>query len=273
MRRYWIKLELKILYDPKMSRMPNYLWRRALELAMLAGEHGDDGLLGPVADMAYVLRIEESDLDKSLRTLSEIGIVHETPQGWVVTNFKESQAAISSTQRVQAYRQRKGVGKKMKRRGNEDETEEERSPSSSNSSVSISNSISNSNSSSISPSDPDSDIDSDSGSDDEAETDPLEDEVQEQGAAANAFAVYEANIGALTPILADAIRADIDDFSEAWVCDAILEAVKSNARSLKYVEAILKRWQKDGRGSKKRTQDAEDRRRYVTGKYADWIKH
>ncbi|MFH2040136.1 MAG: DnaD domain protein [Chloroflexota bacterium] len=270
MRRYWIKLELKILYDPKMSRMPNYLWRRTLELAMLAGEHGDDGLLGPVADMAYVLRIEESDLDKSLRTLSEIGIVHETPQGWVVTNFKESQAAISSTERVQAYRQRRGVGKKMKRKGNEDETEEERSPSSSTSSVSNSNSSSISNS--ISTSDPDSDIDSDSGSDDDAETDTLEDEVQEQ-VAANAFAVYEANIGALTPILADAIRADIDDFSEAWVCDAILEAVKSNARSLKYVEAILKRWQKDGRGSKKRTQDAEDRRRYITGKYADWINH
>ena len=96
--------------------------------------------------------------------------------------------------------------------------------------------------------------------------------MQEKGAA-NAFAVYEANIGALTPILADAIRADIDDFSEGWVCDAILEAVKSNARSLKYVEAILRRWQEDGRGAKKRSQDAEDRLKYISGKYKDWIKH
>ena len=140
MRRYWIKLELKTIDDPKMSRMPNYLWRRAIELLMLAGEHGDDGLLGPVPDLAYRLRIEESDLDKSLRTLSEIGIVHETPQGWVVTNFIESQAAIPSTRRVQAYRKRKEVVTKMKRKRNEDETEEERSPSSSTSSVSYSHS-------------------------------------------------------------------------------------------------------------------------------------
>ena len=110
--------------------------------------------------------------------------------------------------------------------------------------------------------------------------------MQEKGAP-RAFAVYEANIAKLTPMLADALRADIDDFSDGWVCDAIREAVKSNAFNLKYVEAILRRWQTDGRGSKKRDKQPqnrhrqdddrdttfEDRQRYVSGKYKDWIKH
>ncbi len=284
MKRFWIKLELKTLHDPIMGQMPNYLWRRVIELLMLAGENGDDGLLQPVIDLAWQLHTSVSDMDNSLRTLAELGVVNETPQGWVVTGFKESQASSTSTQRVQEYRKRIGSGTKMKRKRKEDElkdeiedetedetkdeTEEERSPSSS---TSVSNSLSFS----------DSDSDSDS--------DPVGDEVQEKGAA-NAFAVYEANIDALTPMLADALRADIADFSEGWVCDAIQEAVKSNARSLKYVEAILRRWKKDGRGSKKRdrqpqkrsqaseyrdteAEEREDRQKYVGGKYKDFIEH
>jgi len=62
----------------------------------------------------------------------------------------------------------------------------------------------------------------------------------------NTFSYYESNIGALTPFIADAIQQDIDDYSETWVIEAIREAVKSEARNLKYVEAILKRWKRDG---------------------------
>ena len=281
MKRFWIKLELKYLHDPIMGQMPNYLWRRVIELFMLAGENGDDGLLQPVTDLAWELHTSVSDMDNSLRTLAEIGVVHETPQGWVVTSFKESQASTTSTQRVQDYRKRIGSGTKIKRKRNEDElkeetgnetiketedetedeTEEERSLSTSTS-VSISNSLSFSDS------------------------DSLGDEVQEKGAA-NAFEVFEANIARITPMLADALRADIADFSEAWVCDAIQEAVRSNAPNIKYVEAILRRWQRDGRGTKKRNYDTkkrykqaedrdaetEDRQRYVNGKYKDWIEH
>jgi len=81
MKHSWIKLYPEILDDPKIGHLPNWLWRRAIELFLLAGENGADGRLQPVSDMAWRLRITESDLVKSLRTLSKIGVVHETPEG------------------------------------------------------------------------------------------------------------------------------------------------------------------------------------------------
>lgn len=107
MKRIWIKLFIEILDDPKMGRLPDWLWRRAIELFLLAGENGSDGLLQPVMDMAWRLRTSEDDLIKTLRTLSQIGVVHEAPEGWTVTHFKERQAALTATERVQHFRERK----------------------------------------------------------------------------------------------------------------------------------------------------------------------
>ena len=104
--RSWIKLYVEMLDDIKMQRLPNWLWRRAIELFLAASENRKDGLLQPVPAMAWRLRINEDDLVKSLRSLSEIGVVHETPEGWVVTHFQERQRASSSTERVRAFRER-----------------------------------------------------------------------------------------------------------------------------------------------------------------------
>ena len=103
--RIWIKLYLEILNDPKMGCMPDWLWRRAIELFLLAGENGDDGLLQPVKDLVWKLRTSEEKLTASLQALSEVGVVHETPQGWVVTNFKERQYS-DSYERTKRYRER-----------------------------------------------------------------------------------------------------------------------------------------------------------------------
>ena len=43
----------------------------------------------------------------------------------------------------------------------------------------------------------------------------------------------------------------VETYSSSWVLDAIEEAVKSNVRKLKYVEAILQRWQAEGKGTEK----------------------
>ena len=105
-KRFWIKLYLEILDDPKMGQLPDWLWRRAIELFLLAGENGNDGLLQPVTDLAWRLRVSAEKLTESLQALSEVGVVHETPQGWTVTNFKKRQEAVSSTERVRQYRKR-----------------------------------------------------------------------------------------------------------------------------------------------------------------------
>ena len=62
----------------------------------------------------------------------------------------------------------------------------------------------------------------------------------------NVFSVYQVNIGLLTPMIADALKDAEQTFTPEWVIAAIQEAVKSNARSWKYCEAILRRWSRDG---------------------------
>ena len=70
-------------------------------------------------------------------------------------------------------------------------------------------------------------------------------------ASQNCMSFYQNNIGMLTPIIADALQDAEATFGAVWVCEAIREAVRSEARSWKYCEAILKRWQRDGFKSQK----------------------
>jgi len=104
-KRQWVKLWIEILDDGKMGMLPNWLWRRAIELFLLAGENGNDGLLLPVADMAWRLRVPIEKLTESLQALSEVGVVHETPDGWLVTNFMKRQTC-ESYDRVRRSRER-----------------------------------------------------------------------------------------------------------------------------------------------------------------------
>jgi len=63
----------------------------------------------------------------------------------------------------------------------------------------------------------------------------------------NAFALFEDNISPLTPIIADELGALLDEHPASWVEDAIREAARSGGRNVKYVAAILSRWQAQGK--------------------------
>jgi DnaD/phage-associated family protein len=92
--------------------------------------------------------------------------------------------------------------------------------------------------------------------------------------APNIFSLYEANIGPLTPMLAERLRDAQDQFPEAWIRDAFGIAVENNVRKWRYIEAILKSWQEQGRDDGRHTGDSqEDRRKYVEGEFADFIEH
>jgi DNA replication protein len=71
------------------------------------------------------------------------------------------------------------------------------------------------------------------------------------GAPANVFQLYEDHIGALSPMIADELKRAEADYPQDWIEDAIREAVVANARSWRYVRAILERWDREGRGDKK----------------------
>jgi len=63
------------------------------------------------------------------------------------------------------------------------------------------------------------------------------------------FRLYETEVGPLTPMIADMLKDSEQDYERAWIEAAVKEAVTNQARNWKYVEAILKRWKKDGFGA------------------------
>lgn len=66
-----------------------------------------------------------------------------------------------------------------------------------------------------------------------------------------AFDIYQNNIGLLTSAISEKLQADIDEYSEEWVIDAIKESARQEKRSLAYVEGILKGWKRNGKGTEK----------------------
>ncbi len=63
----------------------------------------------------------------------------------------------------------------------------------------------------------------------------------------NIFVLYEQNIGLLSPLIADELRDAADHYPVEWVESAFREAVQQNKRNWKYIRAILRRWETEGR--------------------------
>lgn len=76
-----------------------------------------------------------------------------------------------------------------------------------------------------------------------------------RGEQPNIFKLYEENIGAITPMMAEILKDDETAYSNLWIKEAIEIAVTRNARNWKYVQAILERWQKEGRGNEQNRRD------------------
>jgi len=89
----------------------------------------------------------------------------------------------------------------------------------------------------------------------------------------NIYRLYEQNIGPLTPLLADALKEAEESYPADWIEDAVRIAVENNVRRWRYVEAILRSWQEEGRDEQNRRDTQKDRRRYIEGKFADFIEH
>ncbi|MDA1329459.1 MAG: DnaD domain protein [Chloroflexi bacterium] len=90
----------------------------------------------------------------------------------------------------------------------------------------------------------------------------------------NIFSLYEQHVGALTPMIADALKNAESEFSELWIEEAIRIAVENNVRKWSYIEAILRRWQEKGRDEGRYQRDTEkDRRKYIEGEFSDFIEH
>jgi len=63
----------------------------------------------------------------------------------------------------------------------------------------------------------------------------------------NIFELYEQNIGAITPMLAEILKDAESTYPAAWIEEAIELAVQNNSRRWRYIEAILRKWKENGR--------------------------
>jgi len=81
----------------------------------------------------------------------------------------------------------------------------------------------------------------------------------EQGAPSsrrdNVFQLYEANIGPLTPLVAEELKEAEELYPYEWLEEALREAALLNKRSWRYVSRILQRWATEGRTREKAGRD------------------
>jgi len=85
----------------------------------------------------------------------------------------------------------------------------------------------------------------------------------------NIFALYEENVGAMTPLIAEELKEAEELYPAEWVLEAFREAASLNKRSWRYIRSILRRWEAEGPDYEKAERDTEIEwfeRRYREGK-------
>lgn len=245
---YWIKLYHEILNDPKMGRLDDRLWRRAIEVFLLAGEAGEDGYLPSVEDMSWVLRCEAGALQADLELLADrAGIVELRDGRWYVVKFAERQAALPAAERK--ARQRSRVTKRAYS-GHEDVTNR------------------------------DTDIDIDKEREEEEEEDAEAEVVDapSPGSYPEAILQYHHTVTGvgLNAAQATALVSGAGQLGPEKVRKAIKEWVSRGHKPWN-VEGILDvarhGWRPAGAGGARAPAAARDGSEYLTGKFAEIIKH
>lgn len=95
----------------------------------------------------------------------------------------------------------------------------------------------------------------------------------ESGERPDIFTLYEENIGMLSPMIAEQLKDAERSYPYSWIEDAFKEAVSLNKRNWKYIEAILRRWDSEGKGHGELGRGSKaDRDKYVKGKYGHVVK-
>lgn len=99
----WFRLYDEVLDDPKVQRLPDRLFKTWVNLLCAASRN--DGIVPCVADLAFLLRRDETKLAGDLDALMAVGLLDEiegavTPHNWNGRQFQSDK----STERVKRYR-------------------------------------------------------------------------------------------------------------------------------------------------------------------------
>jgi DNA replication protein len=95
-----------------------------------------------------------------------------------------------------------------------------------------------------------------------------------QPSAVNIFAIYEQNIGVITPMIAEELKEAEKIYPPQWIEEAFKEAVTLNKRSWRYIARILERWASEGKdsGEYKRDIKKDGPDKYIKGRYGHLVK-
>ncbi len=106
MTNYWIKLYHEILDDPKMATLPDRLWRRVIELFLMAGRTNKDGWIPDTRQIAWIMRMPTDELELDLQQIASTGIIERVIDGWIVCKFAQRQAPSPARERKRQQRER-----------------------------------------------------------------------------------------------------------------------------------------------------------------------
>ncbi|KKQ62534.1 MAG: hypothetical protein US85_C0025G0002 [Candidatus Shapirobacteria bacterium GW2011_GWF1_38_23] len=216
MADYWIKIYHEILEDPKMATMPDRLWRRTIEIFLIAGKLSKDksGILPETNQLAWLLRMNTDDLALDLKQLETAGIIKRIDNGWTVVNFEKRQAAVTGSERVQQFR---------KRQHNEqyyDNVTELKRNVTQNTEYRIQSQ--------------------------NTESETKKEITTSSDSFGQLIKEYEQNIGVITQKTSDMVSDDFDTYGYEMCSKAITEAIRQNKRNWSYVQGILKNWWTSG---------------------------
>jgi DNA replication protein len=95
-----------------------------------------------------------------------------------------------------------------------------------------------------------------------------------QPSTVNIFALYEQNIGIITPMIAEELKEADKLYPPQWIEEAFKEAVTLNKRSWKYIARILERWASEGKDSGEYRRDVkkDGSDKYIKGRYGHLVK-
>lgn len=105
--------------------------------------------------------------------------------------------------------------------------------------------------------------------------DPLTSEPHKAEDKLNIFALYEQNIGLLTPMIAEELKEAEKIYPASWIEEAFKEAVALNKRNWRYISRILENWHSEGKESGKYRRHYKKERDpdgYVKGKYGHIVQ-
>lgn len=91
----------------------------------------------------------------------------------------------------------------------------------------------------------------------------------------NIFKLYEQNIGLMTELIAEQLRDMEKNYPPDWILEAFEIAVSNNKRALRYIQGILKRWEREGKDeSNERSgrNSAQQSKDYTPDEFSDVIR-